>query len=197
MGSVRDRLPGGGLVVFYWSGHGELDGGLRLITADDDEVADGVGFAEVVRPVARSGGHQLLFIVDVCHAGAAIPVAAVVDELLRNVPPAEGAVWVGVLVSCLDVETARDGEFGKVLRRVLAEGPSDAEIAWSSRSEFITGEQLGYAVLREWPEDAGQSVDFQRRGTQLAVIPNPLYQAGGGSGADCGASVVGGSGWGQ
>ena len=95
-------------------------------------------FGEAVAPVALSGAHQLLFVVDVCHAGAAIPVMDVIDELLSSVPPESRAVFVGVLASCLDVETARDGAFGRVLRRVLAEGPSDAEIAWSSRSEFIT-----------------------------------------------------------
>ncbi len=175
--SVKNRLPNGGLVVFMWSGHGFLKAGLRLLTRDDDKKSDGLGFAEAIRPVAQSGAHQLLFIVDTCHAGEAISAGAVIDELLRVSPPTQKAVWVGVLASCLDVETARDGYFGRRLRALLRNGPSDP-LVWPSTTEFISGEDLGYAMLNESPDVAPQHLDFGRRGVQLPVIPNPKFRPG-------------------
>ncbi len=175
--SIENHLPDGGLVVFMWSGHGFLDAGLRLLTHDDDKKADGLAFAEAVRPVARSGAHQLLFIVDVCYSGEALSTSAVIDELLRNRPPEHEAVWFGVLTSCLEYETAKDGYFGKRLLALLMDGPSDP-LAWPSTSEFISGEELGNALKREWPHEASQRPRFRKDGAALPVIPNPKFRPG-------------------
>ncbi|SHJ47627.1 hypothetical protein SAMN02745244_02598, partial [Tessaracoccus bendigoensis DSM 12906] len=177
VGSLHGAMPDGGLIVFMWSGHGKLDGGLRLITADDDTHPDGVAFTEAIRPLVKSRAHQLLFMVDVCHAGEAATSMEMIRALVNDVPPADDRVWAGVLASCQQVETARDGLFGEVLTRLLTRGPSeDGVIKWPSGSKFISGEELGSALLSEWPEEASQRPRFSRDGLQLALIPNPLFK---------------------
>ena len=88
-------------------------------------------------------------------------------------------MWVGVLSSCLDVETARDGLFGQRLREVLTKGPRTPElkVRWSPHSRYVRGDDVCDAVLKEWDSDL-QSPDFSSRGSAWWMFPNPLYDAG-------------------
>ena len=65
LGTFDGRLPGGGTLVTYWSGHGALRGDtLRLMTSNDDSRPKGMAVADVLLPLAESGANQLLFIFD-------------------------------------------------------------------------------------------------------------------------------------
>ena len=88
-------------------------------------------------------------------------------------------MWVGVLASCLDVETARDGLFGQRLRELLAHGPRTPElrVRWSPHSRYVRGDDVCDAVLKEWDSDV-QTPDFSSRGSAWWVFPNPLYNEG-------------------
>lgn len=74
--------------------------------------------------------NQLPFIIDTCFSGeAAVPAGTVQAEIMHQTPPAGKHVWVRVLTSCLAVETARDGLFGRRVRMLLDRGPGDAGAA--------------------------------------------------------------------
>ncbi len=85
-------------------------------------------------------------------------------------------MWVGVLASCLAVETARDGLFGQRLRRVLESGPviPELRVRWSPHSRYVRGDDVCDAVLKEWGSDV-QTPDFSSRGNAWWMFPNPLY----------------------
>lgn len=178
--ALEGKLPKGGVLVFYWSGHGELGAGLRLITRDDDKPGyHGQAFEELVAHLMLTGANQLLFIVDVCHAGKAVDALRLAHHLLDLSPPS-GRAWVGILTSCLDVEQARDGTFGTALRKVLESGPEDVvlrESTWPSVSRLISLETLANTLAAEW-SDAEQTVDFARVGAAYPVLRNPLHAAG-------------------
>ena len=141
--------------------------------------AAGVGISDLVALCAESGAKPLLFLVDTCFSGAAVAAGDVAARIMRSRPPQGSHVWVGVLASCLDVETARDGLFGQRLREVLANGPRTAElrVRWSSHSQYVRGDDVCDAVLKEWDSDL-QSPDFSSRGSAWWVFPNPLYVPG-------------------
>ena len=178
---LKGSLPSGPLVVM-WCGHGlgsDADT-LRLLACDSDaDSASGLGISDVVAPCALSGANQLLFIIDTCFAGAAVAAAEVAARILRKIPPEGQHVWVGVLASCLDVETAKDGLFGRRLREVLEHGPAMPElrVRWSPHSRYVRGDDLCDAVLKEWGSEA-QTPDFSGHGSAWWMFPNPLYDPG-------------------
>ena len=186
--TIRKRLkklpgsvPGGPLVVL-WCGHAVASAAdsLRLLARDStSSPAAGIGISDVVASCAESGANQLLFLVDTCFSGAAAKAGEVAAAIMRSRPPEGKYVWVGVLASCLNVETARDGLFGQRLRKLLADGPRTPElrVRWSPHSQYVRGDDVCDAVLKEWDSDV-QSPDFSGRGSAWWVFPNPLYDAG-------------------
>ncbi|EOD67223.1 tetratricopeptide repeat protein [Amycolatopsis vancoresmycina] len=174
--SVGGRADGGTLLL-VWSGHGTDLGGLRLATADK---ADGVAASEVIRGCVLSGASQLLLVIDTCQAGAVLDSTAMARRLLEQLPPKGDRVWLGVLVSCSAADIgARDGQFGKLLVKLLTRGPDspDQQRRWSKHNDRILGEDLGLALLEEWP-GIDQRPEFLRDGHPLPIVPNPLYDEG-------------------
>ena len=174
--SLKDRADGGTLVMM-WSGHGTDLGGLRLATADQ---VDGVAASEVIRGCVLSGASQLLLVIDTCQAGAVLDSVAMARRLLQQIPPSAGRVWLGILVSCSAADIgARDGAFGRLLVKLLTEGPdsADQQRRWSKHNDRILGEDLGLALLEEWP-GIDQRPEFLKNGHPLAILPNPLYDDG-------------------
>ena len=181
--ALRGSLPDGGSLVLLWSGHAVPSpaDGLRLLARDSGHFAtDGLGAAsDVAARCAESGATQLLFIVDTCFSGEAMPAGDMASQLLAQTAPEGEHVWVGVLTSCLSGETARDGVFSRRLLKLLTTGPDTAElrVRWSPHSVFIRGDDLCDAVLKDW--DSGvQSPDFLSRGSAWWMFPNPLYDPG-------------------
>ena len=183
--AIREQLKGlpgsipGGPLVVVWCGHalGSDADSLRLLARDSpSDPWAGVGISDVVAPCAASGANQLLFVVDTCFSGAAVAAGDVAARIMRIRPPQGQYMWVGVLASCLELETARDGLFGQRLREVLADGPKTPElrVRWSSHSRFVRGDDVCDAVLKDWDSDV-QSPDFSSRGSAWWVFPNPLY----------------------
>ncbi|MEV5310351.1 tetratricopeptide repeat protein [Streptomyces sp. NPDC052610] len=177
--SLKRSLDGGPLVV-VWSGHGVPSAaGLRLPATDSGADADdGLGVADVVGPCALSGANQLLFVFDTCFAGEAIPAGDLATQIMRATQDAR-QVWVGVVTSCLTLETARDGLFGERLRKVLRSGPDlpELRVRWSVHNKYVRGDDVCDAVLKEW-DSAAQSPDFQSRGNAWWMFANPLYRPG-------------------
>jgi hypothetical protein len=177
--SLAGSLAGVTSLVLLWSGHAIRSpaGGLRLLAADSGSgLAAGIAPSEVVGPCAESGASQLLFIIDVCFAGQAVAATEVAAALLQAEPPDAQPGWVGVIASSSPLETARDGLFGQRLRALLTDGPRDQlqQATWSKHTEFISGEQLGTALLAEWGSGA-QPPQFQRTGLAVGMFRNPLY----------------------
>ncbi|CAL9442791.1 hypothetical protein SUDANB105_02267 [Streptomyces sp. enrichment culture] len=177
--SLKRSLDGGPLVV-VWNGHGVPSAaGLRLPATDSGADADdGLGVADVVGPCALSGANQLLFVFDTCFAGEAIPAGDLATQIMRATQDAR-QVWVGVVTSCLTLETARDGLFGKRLRKILRSGPDlpELRVRWSVHNKYVRGDDVCDAVLKEW-DSAAQSPDFQSRGNAWWMFANPLYRPG-------------------
>ncbi len=179
------NLPGSvdaGPLVVLWCGHGlgSAADNLRLLARDSaSAAAAGIGVSDLVAACAESGASQLLFLVDTCYSGAAVQASEVAARILRARPPTAEYVWVGVLASCLDVETARDGLFGERLRQVLTDGPETPElrVRWSPHSQFVRGDDVCDAVVKEWGSQV-QSPEFSGRGSAWWVFPNPLYDPG-------------------
>jgi tetratricopeptide (TPR) repeat protein len=165
-------------LVLVWSGHGRAEGGQLLLRTR--ESAGELEATEVIRHCVRSGAAQLLFLIDSCHAGQAVVDAArVASELLAEYPPDKERVWFGIVVSCRAAEQARDGAFGALLQRLLSEGPRSADMRrrWSRHNRWISGDDLGAALLEDW-EDEDQHLDFVSRGRRWMMIPNPLWDPG-------------------
>ena len=182
------RLPGslpGGPLVVLWCGHAvssDADS-LRLLARDSASgPSAGVGISDLVAPCAESGANQVLFVVDTCFSGSAIPAGEVAARIMRARPPEGEYMWVGVLASSLDLETAVDGLFGQRLREVLTDGPQipELKVRWSPHSKYVRGDDVCDAVLKQWSavwKIDGQSPDFSSRGSAWWVFPNPLYNA--------------------
>lgn len=177
-------LPRGGAIVVYWTGHGKASpvGGLRLLTADSGSNATaGVPISEVVGPCAESGANQLLIVVDTCFSGGGVDIATQVASAVMTLrPPNAEDLWCGVLASCAGEETAYDGALGSGLRHLLSEGPTTAELqvrGWSPHDEFVRGDDLCDALLKEWDSDHQHPV-FRSGGSALRMLPNPLYDPG-------------------
>lgn len=184
LGTFDGRLPGGGTLVTYWSGHGALRGDtLRLMTSNDDSRPKGMAVADVLLPLAESGANQLLFIFDVCHGGQAKDSMDLLSNLLAETPPEGKFPWFGILASCRGVEEARDGVFGDLLLRILRDGPrAETEILrdfrdreFSARYSHVTVDALHRALKTEWTSTS-QLLDFRQEGTSGRVIPNPRYR---------------------
>jgi hypothetical protein len=182
------RLPGslpGGPLVVLWCGHavGSDADSLRLLARDSASgPSAGVGISDLVAPCAESGANQLLFVVDTCFSGAAMPAGEIAAKIMRARPPEGEYIWVGVLASSLDVETAVDGLFGQRLREVLRDGPQipELKVRWSPHNKYVRGDDVCDAILKQWSTvwriDV-QSPDFSSRGSAWWVFPNPLYNA--------------------
>ena len=160
--------------------------GLRLLARDSGSYdSDGLGAgSDLAARCAESGANQLLLIVDTCFSGAAVAAGEVAARIMQRSPPKGEHVWVGVLTSCLPAEMARDGVFGKLLARLLREGPEQrAETRdllmqrWSPHNRLIRGDDLCDALLKTWGSDA-HTPDFHSRGSAWWMFPNPLYDAG-------------------
>ncbi|MDN0194421.1 tetratricopeptide repeat protein [Streptomyces sp. S.PNR 29] len=178
--SLKNSLSPDGPLVVVWSGHGlPAEDGLRLLARDSGaDAAEGLGVRDVVAPCALSGANQLLFVFDTCFSGDAIPASDLATQIMRETRNAR-QVWVGVVTSCLSLETARDGLFGQRLRKVLEQGPDMPElrVRWSPHNRYVRGDDVCDAVLKEWSSGA-QSPDFQSRGSAWWMFPNPLYRPG-------------------
>ncbi|WP_203791206.1 ATP-binding protein, partial [Paractinoplanes rishiriensis] len=186
-GAVRAGLRGlaggqsGGVLVLLWAGHGiGSPSGLRLLACDSGSgPAEGVGAADVAGYCAASGASQLLLILDTCFSGEGLSAATVAAEVLQQLPLEANRLWVGVLTSCMAVETAQDGLLGERLRALLASGPADPvlRLRWSVHNRLIRGDDLCDALIKEWRDDR-QSPQFLGRGSALWMMPNPLFDAG-------------------
>lgn len=186
--SLLHALPSsveGESLVLMWSGHGvpasPVLGGLRLLTYDSGiNASAGISVAEVIAPCAESGATQLLVILDTCFSGDGVAAATdAATAVLAARPPVGRFLWAGVLTSCLRAETARDGLFGRRLHAMIAAGPTDPELRrpWSPRNQFLRGDHICDALLREWHTDA-QGLVFRSDGVPIGMIPNPLFNAG-------------------
>ena len=178
---LRGSMSDGPLVVL-WCGHalGSAADSLRLLARDSaSSPSAGIGISDLVAACAESGANQLLFLVDTCFSGAAVAAGDVAAQILRSLLLEGKYVWVGVLASSLDVETARDGLFGQRLRELLAHGPRTPElrVRWSPHSRYVRGDDVCDAVLKEWDSDV-QTPDFSSRGSAWWVFPNPLFDEG-------------------
>ncbi|MEV5747147.1 ATP-binding protein [Actinoallomurus sp. NPDC052308] len=187
--ALRDRLKKlkgsmmGGPLMLMWSGHGvgSVADSLRLLATDSDaDAVGGLGVSDVAGPCALSGAAQVLFVIDTCFSGAGVAAGEVAHRLMQTASPQGRHVWVGVLTSCMDVETARDGLFGRVLRKVLEEGPDDPDLRvtrWSKHSRFVRGDDVCDGVLKEWTSDV-QRPEFAARGSAWWMFENPLWEPG-------------------
>ena len=178
--ALPDSVESGPLLAL-WSGHATaVNNDLRLLAADSGrQPSAGISASEVALRLADSGASQILFIVDACFAGeAALPAIKAANAILRERPPEGPRVWVGVLASCQDVERAQDGELGRRLRRLLAEGPTSPQlrVRWSVHNERISGDDLCDAVIKEWDSDA-QRPAYHGTGNAWWMLPNPLHRA--------------------
>ncbi|MFB6392095.1 tetratricopeptide repeat protein [Polymorphospora lycopeni] len=174
-------IGGDDALVLLWSGHGRAaPNGLRLLARDSGtSPAAGIGVDDIAGYIAVSGASQLLLILDTCFSGKALPTTEVAGKVLELVPPDGPHVWVGVLSSCHDLETAQDGLLGQRLRTLLRDGPCTPalRVRWSVHNEFIRGDDLCDAILKEWDSDR-QTPQFQGRGSAWWMFHNPLYDPG-------------------
>ncbi|MEV0359421.1 tetratricopeptide repeat protein [Nocardia sp. NPDC050697] len=165
-------------MIVLWSGHGTVRPSNRLALPVSDR-GGWVSAADVVDFCAEAGASQLLCIIDACYADTTVSEAMAIAAAWADHFPAEGnQAWFGLLVSAGIGQTARDGEFGTVLRRLLTEGPRSADMRrrWSIYGRMISGENLGQALLddAEWDND-DQRPKFTRSGFGFETIPNPLW----------------------
>jgi hypothetical protein len=181
LADVSELADSGGMVAI-WSGHGMPRAtGVVGLLGSDSRIGPmaGIPVTEFVGWCAASGASQLFVILDTCYSGAGVPAAAEVAAQVFAMRPPEGRfMWVGVLASCLPLETAVDGEFGRRLLRIISDGPESRELQrpWLPHNAFLSGDQVCDALYREWPEEAGQSLRYLREGASTGLIPNPKHE---------------------
>jgi hypothetical protein len=116
------------------------------MTADSDaDDVSGFAIGDLLGPCIRSGADQVLVIVDSCFSGGTVPSAVEFASVLLDArPPDADHVWFGVLTLCSASDTAVDGRFGQVLRRLLTDGPVIADLRrrWSEHNAQLRGEDL-------------------------------------------------------
>lgn len=180
---VREHLKGltmqpqdGGSLIALWSGHAMPHASkLRLLAKDSRGKSDGILLDDFAAACAESGANQLLIIIDGCFAGTQLDEAMrIVAELKAETP--EDQHWIGFLVSCSAVETARDGLFGAKLRTLVSEGPrTDDDLPrWADHIEMVDGGSLGIALLRGWDSDV-QRPRFLQDGVPASMLANPRH----------------------
>ena len=180
--ALIDTVPGGCLVVL-WSGHGVEYGGVVMLRAADSVAhpSSGTPLRDLALRSAAAGAGQMFVIVGACFAGRDVGSASdVAASVLQAYPPDAPHTYVGVLASCSGEETAKDGLFGARLRSLLADGPKTPELrvrAWSRHHAYVTGDDLGNALLADWDSDL-QRPQFRRDGCAWWMFPNPRYDAG-------------------
>src|SRR5262249_55655656 len=153
---------------------------LLLLASDTKSLYQTAGIAadDVTGPAAESGAAQLMFIFDTCFSGAALPAGDIAAHLVPQSANCDGDAWVGIIASCQTAETARDGLFARHLLRLLTEGPPPGPGTqtlivqrWSRHTQFVTGYDLGDAVIKTWDSTAQQPY-FRSDGNAQPMIPN-------------------------
>lgn len=176
----------GGSVFLLWSGHGvqASAGHIRLLVADsENDMVSGFDPEEVAKHCVLSGANQILCVLDTCHSGSALGISVQVDDLfLRNGTAAE-STWVGVLTSCAAEEIVREQTLGPALIRLLSTGPDPAgkhgdflRRRWTRHSEFIRGDDLCEALLKQWDQSLTSAPHFASAGSPLPMLRNPLWE---------------------
>ena len=115
---LKESLGEPGPLVLIWSGHGVASpNGLRLVARDGEppEPYSSMGVADLISACARSDANQLLLIIDACYSGEAVEASSLAAAILEQNPPDSKRIWVGVLTSCLKLETAANGLLGERL----------------------------------------------------------------------------------
>ncbi|MEU4420160.1 tetratricopeptide repeat protein [Actinoplanes sp. NPDC024001] len=186
-GVARDRLQElegtaqGEELVVLWAGHGiGSPSGLRVLAGNSRTgPTAGINATDVASYCAESGASQLLLILDTCHSGDALDAGAVAVKVLEDLPQENRHMWVGVLASCMGIETAQDGLLGQRLRPLLDKGPTDPmlRLRWSVHNSRIRGDDLCDALIKEWASDR-QTPQFQSRGSAWWMFRNPRYDPG-------------------
>lgn len=190
---VRDALRalkgrfsvGGGSVFLMWSGHGVpgSTGRVRLLVADsENDIGSGFDPEEVASQCVVTGASQILCILDACHSGAALGVTIQVDDLFTRTSTMAGSTWVGVLTSCAADEIVREQTLGPALIRLLSSGPDPAgqhadllRRRWNPHCEFVRGDDLCDAVLKQWDHSYGALPHFAQAGSAMPMVRNPLW----------------------
>lgn len=95
-------------LVMHWAGHTTVEGSqLTLRTARRNEA---IPAAEVVRDCVKCGAGQVLLIIDACYSGAGVADIVRVVETRRNeLATQHERTWLGIIVSCREIEKAEDG----------------------------------------------------------------------------------------
>ncbi|MGW4125889.1 hypothetical protein [Nocardia sp. NPDC004711] len=175
----------GGSVFLMWSGHGvpASTGRVRLLVADsENDIGSGFDPEEVASQCVVTGANQILCILDTCHSGAALGVTIQVDDLFTRTGTTSESTWVGVLTSCAADEIVREQTLGPALIKLLSNGPDPdgphADLLrrrWNPHSEFIRGDDLCEAVLKQWDHSYGALPHFAQAGSALPMVRNPLW----------------------
>ncbi len=188
-------------VVLYHTGHGAVEGGCHYLLTRDSP-ATGFAMQPVVRTedlgrlFADSRAHQILLILDTCHAGAgASELTRVVDKLIKV--PRQERSGVHVLASAFPKQVAKQGLFVQVFEDALTR-ESSMSAPWVSLEELCErmnqiladelkqsqsvghGKPFGAGVgrflpnLRYRPELRGADLETQRR---LATLTPEEYES--------------------
>ncbi|BBX47688.1 hypothetical protein GCM10009641_18860 [Mycobacterium cookii] len=177
-----------GGVVLMWSGHGAPGAdstSVRLLAHDSrNDSSGGIDAVEVASKVAATGAHQILFIVDTCHAGNAVDSVVRLYNHFRVNPPAGQWCWFGLLAAC-GPEKVRQHVLGPALERLLRDGPrpdgahaQDIRRRWSTHHRMIRGDDLWDALIKQWDRTAATTEPkFAQTGDARPFIRNPLWSA--------------------
>jgi hypothetical protein len=147
----------GGELLFYFYGHGCLSPGGGVFATSDGVPDDwGVAMFEVTHQADNSPAHEVVMILDCCHAGAALPASAASVTL----PSQAGRV---VLAGCAEHQHGWEAkhEDEKVLGAFSAHVLNGLEGAASYSTKWVTGTKLCTYVteqFRSWKQSPVYSV---------------------------------------
>ncbi len=168
-------------VVFFWSGHGQVEDGHYLLTRDSPSSGfntyNAVRSAELGALITKElRAKRVLVVLDTCYAGlgASDVFKRAFDILDYQTHFSPEGRKVCVIASSLPLEPARDGAFARALVSLLREG--SPERLWSEQTEFITPEELFTAIEAELDRRGIQRPDMKAGRPLGPLIPNPRYR---------------------
>lgn len=167
------------LLVFYYTGHGESDDQLYLLSGESRQAAEdrpllSMKVADLAQILVKTRAAQILLILDVCYAGAgAGDFLRVIADLIKQRPSLSPAY---VIAATRSRDEADEGALSKALAEALAN--SDCRFGGATQRYLAMDEVM--EAIREYLAEHFPKQEAQLAGANLKgrclLFPNPRYR---------------------
>lgn len=174
--------PDRSVLVFYWTGHGEIRGGKHYLLCTDSP-ATGVtslnsfGTEALGEAIANSGAEKVFLIIDTCFSGTGtLDVMEAFDAVMKSFPPVPGqSRALSIIGTSHPLRKVPETVFLDRLIKVLTEPAHD--LPWTDNSPLIQPEEIALAVQGRMEKDGLEvNLTFRSAGLGTRFVRNPRFQ---------------------